>query len=122
MSILRTMLVLIPLSWLCGCTAEAKPEQAPPAEVPSAPAPAGNTGFDGLAPAPTPDLIAKLEKADAQDGKTDKVVSNCAGCQLHMAGMAEHPLKVGGYTLHMCKGCAKETDAIKVLTALKIDG
>ncbi len=62
------------------------------------------------APALAPEVTAKLAKADAQDGTVDKVVSNCAGCQLSMAGEARFSAKIGGYTLHLCDSCEDKVD------------
>jgi Fe-S oxidoreductase len=45
---------------------------------------------------------AILAQADAVDGTADKVVANCAGCQLQMAGKAEHALTAGSYAMHFC--------------------
>ncbi len=66
---------------------------------------------------------AKLAEADALDGKTDKVVSKCAGCALGMDGKSEHALEVSGYTLHFCSEDCKtgfEKDTTKAILALKI--
>ncbi len=48
-----------------------------------------------------------LAQADAVDGTADKVVANCAGCQLQMAGKAEHALTVGSYAMRFCSGNCK---------------
>ena len=45
---------------------------------------------------------AILARADAVDGTADKVVANCAGCQLQMAGKADHALTAGSYAMHFC--------------------
>jgi len=86
---------------------------------PAAAAPTGNTP-----PAPiSAELVAKLAKADAVDGKTDKVVHKCAGCALGMDGSPAHSLQVQDYTMHFCKeGCLApfKADPAKELTALKI--
>ncbi|MHC5209597.1 MAG: hypothetical protein ACYTG2_02640 [Planctomycetota bacterium] len=63
-------------------------------EVASAAADAG--GAVGAA------MLAVLEKADAADGTTDKVVSNCVTCGLGMKGSADSVAKVGDYELHLC--------------------
>ena len=66
---------------------------------------------------------AKLAKADAFDGKTDKVLSKCASCALGTDGKSEHALEVSGYTLHFCsEGCKTgfEKDTTKAILALKI--
>ena len=65
--------------------------------------------------------LAALVKADASDGKTDKVVANCLTCGLGMAGKAEHSTKVGEYELHLCSDhCKKsvEDDPEKALASL----
>ena len=66
---------------------------------------------------------AKLAEADGLDGKTDKVVSKCAGCALEKDGKSEHALEVSGYTLHFCSEDCKtgfEKDMTKAILALKI--
>ena len=66
---------------------------------------------------------AKLAKADAFDGKTDKVVSKCASCALGMDGKSEHALEVSSYKLHFCSEDCKtgfEKDTTKAILALKI--
>ncbi|HZL83953.1 MAG TPA: hypothetical protein VFD07_01095 [Candidatus Krumholzibacteria bacterium] len=45
---------------------------------------------------------AILAQADAVDGSADKVVANCAGCQLGMPGKAEHAITAGAYAMHFC--------------------
>lgn len=69
------------------------------------------------------DVVAKLAKADAVDGKADKVVSKCAGCSLGMDGVPAHALTVGDYTMHFCKaGCLApfKADPAKEIAALKV--
>ncbi len=51
---------------------------------------------------------AILARADAQDGQTDKIVANCAGCKLHMPGSAEHAVQAGDYEMHFCSTGCKE--------------
>jgi hypothetical protein len=83
---------------------------------------AGGSG----APAPAaigPELMAKLAKADAADGKTDKIVHKCAGCSLGMDGTDAHSLKVQDYTMHFCSDkclAPYKADAAKEIAALKI--
>ena len=36
------------------------------------------------------------------DGLEDKVVEECAGCSLQMAGDPAYVIEVEGYSLHMC--------------------
>lgn len=76
-------------------------------------------------PAPSPEaLTAKLAQADAKDGTTDKIVSKCAGCALHMDGKSENALTLQGYTLHFCNAGCKERfgkDLEGSVAALKID-
>src|SRR5262245_54031716 len=82
---IHTILSVLALSLVAGCTKDSKAE---------------------VKPAPiTTEMAAKLEKADAADGKTDKVVSKCIGCDLKMEGQEKNALKVGEYSLHMCDGC-----------------
>lgn len=69
------------------------------------------------------EVEAKLAKADEQDGKVDKIVSNCANCGLRMSGSAEQKLDTHGYTMHFCReGCKKkfEKDPDKAILALRI--
>lgn len=66
---------------------------------------------------------ARLAKADAVDGKTDKVVTKCAGCALGMDGSADHALNAHGYTLHLCSGHCKEQfakDVDKSIMAMEL--
>ena len=66
---------------------------------------------------------AKLVHADKFDGKTDKVVSKCASCELGMDGKSEHALEVSGYTLNFCSEDCKtgfEKDTTNAILALKI--
>lgn len=51
--------------------------------------------------------VAILAAADAHDGKTDKVVSECATCSLAMAGHAGHAVTHEGYTLHFCSDACR---------------
>jgi hypothetical protein len=55
-----------------------------------------------LADPPSAESLAALAKADAADGKVDKVVSKCITCRLAMEGSPEHSVDYGGYTLHFC--------------------
>jgi hypothetical protein len=66
---------------------------------------------------------AQLAKADAVDGKTDKVVSNCASCALSMSGSPDHAIAVSGYTMHFCTTDCKESfgkDITKSVLAMKV--
>lgn len=66
---------------------------------------------------------ARLAKADALDGKTDKVVTKCAGCALGMDGKAEHSIAAHGYTLHLCSAHCKEDfskDVDKSILAMEL--
>ena len=70
-------------------------------------------------------LEAKLVKADALDGVTDKVVSKCPSCALAMDGSSAHALETSGYTLHFCSAPCKtgfEKDTTKAILALNIPG
>lgn len=116
MNILRLSTLSMILVAFAGCSGDAakpaeKPPETPPQVTPS-----------DMQAAPTPEIVAKLEKADAADGKTDKVVEKCAGCSLGMNGNPAHAVKVGGYTLNFCDHCAdgKAKDPMKVLTALVV--
>ena len=65
---------------------------------------------------------AQLALADQVDGTEDKVVHNCAGCKLAMAGKADHALQVGDYAMHFCTEPCKEgfaEDVEKSLLALE---
>ncbi len=69
-------------------------------------------------------VLGILGKADALDGKTDKVVSKCAGCGLSMDGDPAHAAKIGEFTLHLCSVECKadfEKDPSKAVLALKVD-
>ena len=100
MSILRTSLLLVPVLLFAGCT---KKEAV---QTPAAPS----------------QLMTTLEKADAQDGTVDQVISNCPGCNLKMPGLAENSCELDGYTIHFCKGCAdKVKDPTPVIAKLKVE-
>lgn len=49
-----------------------------------------------------PALSAALAAADAADGKTDRVVSKCMTCSLHMDGEEKYSAEAHGYTMHLC--------------------
>lgn len=69
------------------------------------------------------ELVRKLAKADAVDGKTDKVVSKCAMCALHMDGNVKHEFELEGYKLHFCSAACLDRckkDPAEALLALKI--
>ncbi|MBX3394962.1 MAG: hypothetical protein KF841_06305 [Phycisphaerae bacterium] len=64
-----------------------------------------------------------LAKADAVDGKTDKIITRCAGCALGMDGKQDHELVVGEYRMHFCNAGCKDRFARnpdKEILALKI--
>ncbi len=63
---------------------------------------AGCGGGQADRPTLQPAEEAILAQADALDGSADKVVANCAGCQLQMAGKAEHAITAGAYAMHFC--------------------
>ena len=72
--------------------------------------------------APSAEVLAALAKADLADGKDDKVVGKCVSCKLAMEGSADHLVKVGDYSVHLCTAdCKKnfEGDPDKALLALK---
>ncbi len=97
-------------------TPAAKPV-AKPATEPAATKPTAGAGK------PDPKVAAVLAKADGVDGKTDKVVSKCAGCALGMDGDAKHASTVSGYKLHLCsEHCKAQFDKNpgKVILALKV--
>ncbi len=50
----------------------------------------------------TPEQQDWLARADASDGKSDGVVSNCLPCGLGMSGSPEHAARVGAQVLHLC--------------------
>ncbi len=105
---IATIAVLVLGIGLCGCSTD------------------GQGGADkadtaGAEKALSAASIAALVKADAADGKVDKVVSKCLTCGLGMDGKADHSTKVGEYVLHLCKeGCKKmvEADPEKALASL----
>ena len=63
-----------------------------------------------------------LAAADAHDGTVDKVVSECTGCGLGMAGDAAHSVTHEGYELHFCSDSCKsgfEADPVAGLKNLE---
>lgn len=70
-------------------------------------------------------LLAKLASADAFDGKTDKVVSKCAGCALGMDGLEKYTVQIEGYALHLCNdACRKQfaSDTVNAVLAMRVPG
>jgi len=70
-------------------------------------------------------LLAKLASADAFDGKTDKVVSKCAGCALGMDGSEKYAVQFEGYSLHLCNdACRKQfaSDTVNAVLAMRVPG
>lgn len=70
-------------------------------------------------------IEAKLAKADAFDGKVDKVVTKCLGCGLGMDGSKELAATTAGYTLYLCSAHCKadfEKDPSKAVIAMRIPG
>jgi YHS domain-containing protein len=66
-------------------------------------------GFAGdKTPSPGKAALAALAKADAADGKVDKIVSKCLMCMLGMDGKSENAATFGKYTLHFCSKTCKE--------------
>jgi YHS domain-containing protein len=66
--------------------------------------------------------LTTLAKADAADGKVDKIVSRCLTCMLGMEGRPENAATYGGFTLHFCSTSCKEaflSDPEKAVLALK---
>jgi len=93
---------------LNGCGNKAAPEE-------SVAAPAQDSSPSAVA------LVA-LDKADAADGSTDRVVTNCLSCKLRMAGKAEYASHYGDYEVHLCSSHCKaffEKDPEQVLASLK---
>ena len=76
----------------------------------SEPAPAAPEAAAPEAAAFTPDdaTLKILADADAADGAVDHVVSQCASCQLHMAGDPARASKVGDYEVHLCSAACKD--------------
>lgn len=103
--------------FFAACSAESKPATAPAQAAPAAPAAAPS-----LSPI-TEETLAKLAKADAKDGKVDKVVHRCAGCSLGMDGEEKWPLQVQDYSMHFCKQACLDRyakDPAKAIAAMKI--
>ena len=74
-------------------------------------------------PATSAAVVAILAKADAVDGKTDKVISKCAACALGMDGSAEHALTMHEYKMHFCSaGCKTkyEKEGDKAIMSMKM--
>ena len=98
-----TAAALIGVAALAGCEKKPADEPAPPADAKA--------------------VEAKLARADAFDGKVDKVVTKCLGCGLGMDGTKELAATTAGYTLYLCSAHCKaefEKDPNKAVMALKI--
>jgi hypothetical protein len=62
-----------------------------------------------VAPPPSPECLAKVDKAD---GAEDHVGHKCPNCGLGMEGQAAHASAVGLYELHSCSAeCKAKLDA-----------
>jgi polysaccharide deacetylase 2 family uncharacterized protein YibQ len=75
-----------------------------------------------VAAKPSEVALAVLAKADAADGKVDKLVSKCLTCMLGMGGQPENAVTFGKFTLHFCSKTCKEKflkDPEKAVLALK---
>ncbi len=75
------------------------------------------------APADQPSAasLAILAKADASDGKVDKIISKCVTCRLRMEGKPEYSVTYGGYAVQLCSEECKKAfseDPEKALQAL----
>ena len=68
-------------------------------------------------------VVAKLAKADALDGATDKVVVKCAACALRMDGSVDHTFTHAEYSMHFCSAGCKDRfskDPVKAILALEV--
>lgn len=54
------------------------------------------------------DAVAKLVRADEQDGTADKVIGKCVMCGLRMDGTPDYTSSHAGYTLHFCSADCKQ--------------
>jgi hypothetical protein len=75
-----------------------------------------------IATKPSTTALDALAKADAADGKVDKIVSKCLTCMLGMQGQPENAVTYGKFTLHFCSKTCKEKflkDPEKAVLALK---
>ena len=107
--VIRTIVVVAAMT--AGC--EKKPSEEVRPTVPSLGNAIGAT------------VEAKLAKADAVDGKVDKVLTKCPGCGLKMDGKKEHAATIAGFTVHFCSASCKadfEKDPSKAVMALIIPG
>ena len=103
-------LALMLCAMLTGCGEDSATYDKPTAAAPAAGS-AAQPAIEAAIPASfemTEELGAKLAAADAVDGETDMVISNCPGCALAMPGSHEHALPVGEYSLHFCSDSCQE--------------
>ncbi len=56
----------------------------------------------------TPELQAKLARADRADGEEDHMVADCPGCGLAMQGETDYVIDVGDYALHFCSDSCRD--------------
>lgn len=100
-------LMLVACLGLAGCTGDSSKVSQPSGnEVPA-----------------SEETLAALKKADALDGKEDKVVGKCYCCGLGMDGKAEFAELKYGYTSHLCSAaCQKHfhDNADKVIAGTKV--
>jgi YHS domain-containing protein len=119
-----TSLGLLSAFLMLGCSSGKTPAVADNSVNVAQPSAAAPATFDNSANAAKPSAAAlvALAKADAADGKVDKVVSKCLTCMLGMEGKPENAATYGEFTLHFCSKNCKEaflSDPEKVVLALK---
>jgi len=64
-----------------------------------------------------------LARADAVDGKTDKVVAKCVMCGFGMDGSPDHASMVQGYTVELCSDHCKtafDEDPARLLASARL--
>jgi hypothetical protein len=107
---------------MLGCTSGKTPSSADKSAHIAQPSAAAPATLDNSVNVPSAAALAALAKADAADGKVDKVVSKCLTCMLGMEGRSENAAAYGQFTLHFCsKSCkgAFLSDPEKAVLALK---
>jgi YHS domain-containing protein len=86
-------------AWAIGCE-----KQTPPTQPPADPG-----AKVEVTPEERADIEARLVKADALDGKSDKLIVKCALCGYGMDGKAEHASRHGDYRMQFCSAGCKTT-------------
>lgn len=99
-----TSIVCVGFALACGCVLASCRKSERPSDTPAKTSDQKSAAVDLASDA---EIVAKLAKADALDGTSDRMIMRCAGCRLRMDGSAEHQLKVAGFKMRFCSEACK---------------